>query len=201
MTLLWTLLAGGVVLWMFERRSWTELRLVVPHGWRIPATIGLLSAVAIFYARPVAKIARAKRLKKRIKFPKEVARRAPHTRTELAWFVALSVSAGICEEFIFRGYLIWLLQSVLGLWGAAAVSVVVFAAAHAYHGAKGVLAVAVVGSLLTLVVLISGSLVPAMVAHVRSDVGEGLVAWLALREVQTPGDSESGLGESLLAER
>jgi membrane protease YdiL (CAAX protease family) len=199
MTLLWTLLAGAVVLWMFERRDWTELRLVVPRGWRILATIGLLAVIAMFYARTMAKIARAKRSGRRIKFPKQAERRVPHTRAELAWFVALSVSAGICEEFIFRGYLIWLLQSMLGLWGAAAVSVVVFAAAHAYQGAKGALAVGIVGSLLTLVVLVSGSLVPAIAAHVLIDVGEGLVAWLALRDVQTPRDRDSGIGEPLLA--
>jgi membrane protease YdiL (CAAX protease family) len=198
-TMLWTLLAGGVVLWMFERRDWTELRLVVPHGWRVLGTIGLLTAVAIFYARTVAKIARAKGSKKRIKFPKDAERRAPHTRVELAWFMALSVSAGICEEFVFRGYLIWLLQPLLGVWGAAAVSVVAFAAAHAYQGAKGILGTGIVGSLLTLVVLVFGSLVPAILVHTLIDVGEGLVAWLALREVQTPRDKESGLGEPLLA--
>src|SRR4051812_1634691 len=57
---LWTLVAAGVALWMLERRSWTELRLVAPHGWRIPGTIVLLLAVAIFYARTVATISRAR---------------------------------------------------------------------------------------------------------------------------------------------
>lgn len=196
---LWTLVAAGVALWMLERRSWTELRLVAPHGWRIPGTIGLLLAVVIFYARPVAAIARARRSNKRIKFPENVARRAPHTRAELAWWMALSVSAGVCEEFIFRGYLIWVLRPVLGLWLAAAASLVVFAAAHAYQGAKGVAAVGVVGGLFTLVVLVFGSLVPAIAVHVLADAGEGFVAWLALRDVPAGHDGASGLGEPLLA--
>src|SRR5689334_20122865 len=182
---LWTLVAAGMAVWMLERRSWTELRLVAPHGWRILGTIGLLLAVVILYARRVAAIARVKRSNKRIKFPKNVARRAPHTRAELAWWIALSVSAGFCEEFICRGYLIWVLQPALGLWFAAAVSLIVFAAAHAYQGAKGVVAVGVVGGLLTLVVLVFGSLVPAIAAHILADAGEGLVAWLALRAVPT----------------
>lgn len=180
--LLWTLVAAGVALWMLERRSWAELRLVAPHGWRILGTIGLLLAVAIYYARTVATIARARRSKKRIKFPKNAARRAPHTRTELAWWMALSVSAGICEEFIFRGYLIWVLQPALGLWLAAAASLIVFAAAHSYQGAKGVVAVGVVGGLLTLIVVGFGSLVPAIAVHMFADAGEGFVAWLALRD-------------------
>jgi membrane protease YdiL (CAAX protease family) len=109
---------------------------------------------------------------------------APHTRSELGWWLAVSLSAGFCEEFVFRGYLIWVFQPLLGLWGAAAFSVVVFAAAHAYQGAKGILATGVVGSLLTLVVLISGSLLPAIALHALTDIGTGLVAWLALRNVQ-----------------
>ena len=188
---LWTLVIAGVALWMVERRSWTELRLVAPHGWRIVATIGLLLAVALFYARSVAAIARARRSNKRIKFPKNVARRAPHTRAELAWWLALSVSAGICEEFVCRGYLIWVLQPVLGLWFAAAASLIVFAAAHAYQGAKGVVAVGVVGAVLTLIVLAFGSLVPAMAVHVLADAGEGFVAWLALRDVPAGHDGAS----------
>jgi membrane protease YdiL (CAAX protease family) len=192
---LWTLVAAGVALWMLERRSWTELRLVAAHGWRIPGTIVLLLAVAIFYARTVATIARARRSNKRIKLPKNVAKRAPHTRAELAWWLALSVSAGICEEFICRGYLIWVLQPALGLWFAAAASLIVFTAAHAYQGAKGLVAVGIAGGLLTLIVLIFGSLVPAMAVHVLVDAGEGLVAWLALRDMPAGHDGASGLSD------
>ncbi len=193
--LLWTLVAAGVALWMLERRSWTELRIVAPHGWRILGTIGLLLAVVIFYARSFATITRARRSNKRIKLPNNAARRAPHTGAELAWWLALSISAGICEEFIFRGYLIWVLQPALGLWFAAAASLVVFAAAHVYQGAKGVVAVGVVGGLLTLIVLGFQSLVPAILVHMLADAGEGLVAWYALHDSPATRGGASGLGE------
>jgi membrane protease YdiL (CAAX protease family) len=192
---LWTLVAPGVALWMLERRSWAELRLVAPQGWRILGTLGLVLAVAIFYGRTVAAIARARRSNKRIKIARDAARRAPHTRGELAWWMALSVSAGLCEEFVFRGYLIWVLQPALGLWFAAAASLIVFAAAHAYQGARGVLAVGVVGGVITLIVLSFGSLVPAIVVHVLADAGEGLVAWLALRDGPAGNDGASGPGQ------
>ena len=157
MSMLWTLVAAGVALWLFEARAWGSLRLIIPHGWRLWGAIGLGAMLAITYARTVVRIARSKR-PSRIKMGNPHAERlSPHTGTELGWWVAVSLSAGFCEEFIFRGYLIWVFQPVLGLWGAAGFSVVVFAAAHAYQGAKGILATGVVGSLLTLVVLISGS--------------------------------------------
>ena len=191
---LWTLVAAGIALWLFEARSWGALRLVTPHGWWLWGSIGLVLTLAISSARTAVRIARSK---KRIKMGiPHVEKLSPHTRSELVWWVALSLSAGFCEEFIFRGYLILAFQPMLGLWGAAVFSVVVFALAHAYQGAKGVLATGVVGSLLTLVVLISGSLLPAMALHALVDIGQGLVAWLALRKVQGEGDLVVRLGES-----
>lgn len=75
-------------------------------------------------------------------------------------------------------------QSSLGLWGAATLSVVLFASLHAYQGAKGFLSTGIVGGLCTLVVLILGSLWPAIALHALLDMGQGLVGWLALRQVQ-----------------
>jgi hypothetical protein len=98
----------------------------------------------------------------------------------------VSLSAGFSEELIFRGYLIWAFQPLLGLWGAAALSLVVFAAAHAYHGAAGALAAGVVGAFLTLMVVIFGSLWPAVAAHLLIDLQQGLAAWLVLQEAPDP---------------
>lgn len=184
MIMLWALVAAGVVVWLIEARALGSLRLITPHGWRLWGAIGLVLVLAMTYGRTVLRIARSKR-QKRIKLANpQVEKLAPHTRSELGWWVALSLSAGFCEELIFRGYLIFAFQPMLGLWGAAAFSVVVFAVAHAYQGRKGILGAGIVGGLLTLVVLISGSLLPAMALHALVDIGEGLVAWLVLRQVQ-----------------
>ena len=188
MSELWMLVAAGLALWLIEARDWGSLRLITPHGWRLWGSIGLVLAFAMIYGRTVLRIARSTRRKRvRLGNP-HVERLSPRTRSELGWWVALSLSAGFCEEFVFRGYLIWAFQPMLGLWGAAAFSVVVFAVAHAYQGGKGILGAGIVGILLTLVVLISGSLLPAMALHALVDVGSGLVAWLVLRQVHVEGD-------------
>jgi len=111
---------------------------------------------------------------------------APHTRRELAWWAAVSLSAGFSEELLFRGYLIWAFRPLLGLWGAAALSLVVFAVAHAYHGAAGALATGIVGAFLTLVVLILGSLWPAVAIHLVIDLQQGFAAWLVLQKAPDP---------------
>ncbi|HSY48354.1 MAG TPA: CPBP family intramembrane glutamic endopeptidase [Thermoanaerobaculia bacterium] len=188
MGMLWTLVAAGVVVWLIEGRAWGALRLISPHGWRLWGAMGLVLALAVTQGRTVLRIARSKR-SKRIKLGNpHVERIAPHTRSELGWWMALSLTAGVCEELIFRGYLIWAFQPMVGLWGAAAVSVAVFAVAHAYQGVSGIFATGIVGGLLTLVVLMSGSLFPAMALHAIIDIGQGLVAWLVLRQVQGEDD-------------
>jgi membrane protease YdiL (CAAX protease family) len=188
MILLWTLVATGVALWLFDARTWEALRLTIPYGWQLWSTIGLVIVVAIPNALTVIRITRSGR-SKRIKVGNPDAEKlSPHTRPELAWFVALSLSAGFCEEFIYRGYLIWAFQPVFGLWGAAAFSVVAFAMSHAYQGVKGILSTGIIGGLLTLVVLISGSILPAVALHAVIDIGQGLVAWLVFRQKHDEGD-------------
>jgi hypothetical protein len=184
MMMMWTLVATGVALWLFEKRAWASLGLMTPHGWRLWVASGLVLAFAIASARRVMRIARSTR-RRRVRMGRpDVERLAPHTGSELGWWVGVSLSAGFCEEFIFRGYLIWAFQSLLGLWGAAALSVVLFALAHAYQGARGIVSTGIVGSVLTLVVLIFGSLLPAIALHALVDIDQGLVAWLVLRQVQ-----------------
>ena len=119
----------------------------------------------------------------------------PHTRPELSSFVGVSLTAGFCEEFLFRGYFVWALGPWLGWWGAAALSVPFFAALHAYQGGAGAIRTGVVGLLLTLVVATFDSLFPAIALHALVDVGTGVIAWLALREVGAKGDV-AGAGES-----
>ncbi len=198
MTMSWTLVAAGVVLWSFESRAWGSLGLVVPRGWWLVGAIGLASTLVIMYARTVARVARiprSRRTRLQNQFG-ELAAVLPHTRSELRWFVALSLTAGFCEEFLFRGYLIWAFRPLLGLWGAAALSVVVFAAAHAYQGPKGVLSTGILGGLFTLVVLLFGSLLPAIALHALVDIGQGLVAWLVFRDLPEEGGGVAALRES-----
>jgi CAAX protease family protein len=188
MILLWTLATAGIALWFFEARAWALLRLAPPHGWRLWVAIALVLALAIAHAPSVLRIARSTRTRRVRMGSPDVERRAPHNWPELRAWIAASVSAGFCEEFVFRGYLIWAAQPMFGLFGAAALSVAVFAAAHAYQGATGMLAAGAVGAVLTLVVLAFDSLLPAMAMHAVVDIGQGLVAWLVLRR-------ESGMAE------
>lgn len=106
----------------------------------------------------------------------------PRTGSEKIAFAGLSVSAGIAEELVFRAFLIAaLLQAGAPMTLAAGLSVAVFAVSHAYQGVTGVLRVAALGAILTLPILVTGSIYPGMIAHAALDVLAGIVLadWLA----------------------
>lgn len=183
MIMLWTLLAVGVALWWLQRRPWAALRLVPPDGWRLGLAIALIVLVVVVQSGAIVRMARLP-ADRPVRFgsrDNHLAQMLPHTRGQLASFMALSLTAGVCEEFIFRGYLLWVLQGWLGPWGAAAVSSVAFGLGHAYQGKRGVLATSLVGALLATLVLVTRSLWPAILVHALLDIGQGWIAWLVLR--------------------
>jgi membrane protease YdiL (CAAX protease family) len=185
----WALVAAGVALWLSNDRSWTSLGLSVPDGWRLWVPIGLVLLLVVYYARTAATVARSSRARASVrKQLGKLTAMLPHTRPELDWFLGASLTAGFCEEFLFRGYFIWALAPWLGWWGAAALSVPIFASLHAYQGWKGALRTGVAAVLFTLVVAILGSLWPAIALHALVDVGAGIIAWPALREEPAKGD-------------
>src|SRR5688572_6161215 len=100
----------------------------------------------------------------------------PRTANEKGAFAVLSLTAGIGEEVVFRGYaLAALLPFLGGGWGAALFTSVVFGLLHAYQGPLGMARTTLLGFLLAASVLISGSLWPAITAHVALDLLGGLV--------------------------
>jgi len=98
---------------------------------------------------------------------------SPHTRAELPQFYRVSITAGICEEVLYRGLMMTALAGVIGLWPAVVVSSVLFGLAHAYQGAAGVLRTGLVGLVMALVVVFTGSLPVAMLIHAAIDMVQG----------------------------
>jgi membrane protease YdiL (CAAX protease family) len=103
----------------------------------------------------------------------------PHGAAEIALWLALSVTAGICEETIFRGYLqrqfIVLTTSVpAGILLSAAA----FGAAHAYQGFRMTVLIALYGAMFGILAHWRGSVRPGMIAHAWQDSLGGIVSAL-----------------------
>lgn len=186
----WAVVAVGAALWMANDRSWASFGFSVPVGWRLWVAVGLVLLMLVYTVYSAVAVARSPEARESVRqqFFGKIGDLMPHTRTEMYWFGGVSLTAGFCEEFLFRGYFIWGLAPWLGWWGAAALSLLIFASAHAYQGWNGILRVGIVGAIYTAVVAVSGSLWPAIALHFLTDLGSGMMAWLALRENKTEAD-------------
>jgi uncharacterized protein len=105
----------------------------------------------------------------------------PSTRLEKLWAVLfVAPTAALCEEFLYRGYLMSQLSewfhSVPWAWG---VSSAAFGLAHVYQRANGMLRAALLGALLAYPVVHLGSVYPSMAAHFLIDALA--LAWLGPR--------------------
>jgi hypothetical protein len=113
---------------------------------------------------------------------RHIERMLPHDQRELRWFGVVAVTAGLCEELLYRGYLIWYLQHWLPLTFAVTVAVVIFGVGHFYQGARGMLLTALVGAFLAAVYLFTGTLFASMAIHALMDLYSGYAAWRAYRK-------------------
>ncbi|HSJ13081.1 MAG TPA: CPBP family intramembrane glutamic endopeptidase [Longimicrobiales bacterium] len=104
----------------------------------------------------------------------------PRTARERLAFVGLSLTAGITEELVFRGFLITVLTIASGsLTLALILSALTFGIVHAYQEPAGAARATVLGLLLSAPFVATGSLLGAMIAHAAIDVLGGF--WLGPR--------------------
>ena len=104
-----------------------------------------------------------------------VLRLIPRTPRQKRLFVGLSIIAGFGEEVAYRGYMLTTLQLLgLGHWGAGLISSAAFGMLHAYQGTVGIVRTGLTGLALTLPVLVTGSLIPSIIAHALINIVAGL---------------------------
>jgi uncharacterized protein len=100
---------------------------------------------------------------------------APVTGVEMALFLIMSISAGICEELVFRGYLQQQFARMgHSVWAGVALSALVFGGAHGYEGVAGVLLIAAYGAMFGILTLFRRGLRTGMIAHAWHDSLSGL---------------------------
>jgi membrane protease YdiL (CAAX protease family) len=139
-------------------------------GLAVPFALGLLGG-ALFWARARRRRPGPRTPLARALLP-DYAPLLPETRRERLWFVAVSLSAGVCEEIVFRGWLLAFLHAACGLRGSAlvATAALAFGLAHLYQGGLPVLTTACLGAVLCILYAATGSLVLPVVLHTLIDL-------------------------------
>jgi membrane protease YdiL (CAAX protease family) len=99
----------------------------------------------------------------------------PANSVELPPYFALAVTAGVCEEFLYRGFAMGALVRVgIPDWAVVILTAVLFGLAHAYQGRGGILGTFVMGVLFGIVRLAYDALVPVMLMHAVVDLVAGI---------------------------
>jgi uncharacterized protein len=135
-------------------------------GLIVGASIALMvpAALALFSEKIRAK---AKKAGQKLSFL------IPSTREERRRWWLVCLTAGICEEVVYRGFLLNYLHTRpfhLTLTWALVVASVIFGIGHLYQGAAGSIAAGVLGFVLGIVFLWTGSLLIPIVAHAIIDL-------------------------------
>lgn len=119
----------------------------------------------------------------------------PRNGNELARFYGLSLTAGIVEETLWRGFMIWYFSHFMPVWLAALVSVLGFGIAHAYQGVANLPKVTLVGAVFAGLYLLSGSLWLSIILHAAVDILQGRAAYEVIRrdDIGKPGDSDTAM--------
>jgi membrane protease YdiL (CAAX protease family) len=170
-------LAVGVVAW----RAWArglaleELGLVIHGRWRIliAAIVGgaTLGALQWLNLRRMGRSAGKAR-----EFIQALAERIlPQSRVELLPYLALAATAGLCEEFLYRGFaMAALTRAGLPVWGVVLLSSVFFGLAHLYQGRGGLVSTLVIGTVFGTARIAYDGLVPTMLWHFAVDAVAGV---------------------------
>ena len=174
--LLWTLAALTAVAAQASHLGAARLGLIAPPPAQLAlfASAAYLGGLAIMILGRLLGVAETPMLRHLI----------PVTGLEKLGFSALSLTAGFSEELVFRGFLLWALVQASGSTAfAVAVTSLLFGLLHAYQDLAGAGRAAILGLVLALPVVATGSVLPSMIAHAAIDLTSGLLLahWLLRR--------------------
>lgn len=99
----------------------------------------------------------------------------PQSESERVPFFALAITAGCCEEFLYRGFaMAAFLRAGFPIWASVVVSSVLFGAAHLYQGRGGLIGTGILGLLFGVFRAFTGSIIPVVAWHAAVDVVAGI---------------------------
>lgn len=177
----WILFAFALLLWSNTERPWSWLGIELSFDrWTLVALALTIAAIValLVQVRQIATAERQDLEQIKAQFGK-MALIIPQNGNELVRFNLLSITAGIVEEILWRGFLIWYLSQIMPLWTAALLSSIGFGLAHAYQGWVQLPKITLVGAVLAGLYILSGSIWLPMLLHASVDILQGRLAYAA----------------------
>ena len=187
-------LAVAVVAWRAWARGLTadELGLVV-HGRSRILIAGIVGAATLGGLQWLNLRRMGRSSEKGREFMRVLAERIlPQSRVELVPYLGLAVTAGLCEEFLYRGFaMAALTRAGLPIGGVVLLSSVLFGLAHLYQGRGGLVSTLVIGTVFGTARIAYDGTVPVMLWHMTVDAVAGVAGPKYLvKTVLPPGKGE-----------
>ena len=177
---LWGGAVVAILVWWFSGRDWPLM------GWQgvrpdyFPEWLIAVAVIALFYMFDTFLSWN------RLEHHASAALLPANWREFLHFGTVVSISAGVCEEIVFRGFLVTYIVVLLDgspYAGAVAVigSALIFAVLHAYQGWVATVKIGLLTVLFGMIFLMTSSLIPVIIVHFLIDFLGGLVATVANR--------------------
>jgi membrane protease YdiL (CAAX protease family) len=186
MVVQWALAAAVAVAWIVFGRSADSIGLMA-HATRLAIAGYAVAALAIggqlALTRSVFQSDQGRA--KASAAVADVRAMLPHTAVELRWFTGVSITAGICEEVLYRGFLFAYLAAAMPDVPAVvviALSGLAFGLGHLYQGVVGIVKISVLGLLFGTIYWMTGSLWAPILLHMVIDLSSGRMTWRLMNE-------------------
>ena len=101
----------------------------------------------------------------------------PKTRREFDWFIILSISAGICEEIIFRLFLFEFLKENANLLIAFVLTNIIFAITHIGSGKQNIISSFILGLFFSAIYYFTENIWIAVLLHIAIDINGGILGY------------------------
>ncbi|MCP4201320.1 MAG: CPBP family intramembrane metalloprotease [bacterium] len=178
----WVTVVILLAVWLGAGRGLPELGFGFDNGWRFWLGTGLaLVATILLFIQAATVTSNPESLESVRRRMGHLEQLVPHTERELKTFRVLSVTAGICEEIVYRGYAIWAVAAFGGIWWALIGSTVLFSLGHLYQGPRSLASVSLVGLVMAGLFVLTGALWAPMILHAAIDLNSGRTTYEATK--------------------
>jgi membrane protease YdiL (CAAX protease family) len=170
-------LAVAVVAWRAWAHRYTASALGLVLRDRARIAVAAIVGAAVIAALQWLNLRRVGRMPLQSRGPLQaIAERIlPQSPVELLPYLALAITAGLCEEFLYRGFAMAVFTRVgFQAWLAVLVSSALFGLAHSYQGRSGMVMTLLIGLMLGASRIAFDSLFPAIIWHSAVDVVAGV---------------------------
>jgi membrane protease YdiL (CAAX protease family) len=189
----WAFSAAVMALWFYRGRPWAALLLGPSTLIRLGIAFGFVALIfALLWQQRRALFTRANWPELVRRSLKSADPLVPRTQGEYRGALLVAMTAGICEELLFRGFVMWYFAAFwpgtrIGLIFALVASSILFGFGHIYLGARQLGTSAMGGLLFGVIVLVAGSLAPAMMLHAALDLNSFDLGYRAMGKMGEAG--------------